>query len=81
MRGKHSRLGTKDGLGRRVLLVAALWIAATAFGLAFAAYTRVGPIVATLGGGHGVHVGDLLALFFAYTAAALLTRRLSRRRP
>lgn len=65
---------------RRLLLVIALWIAATGFGLAFADFTRVGPVLLTLGRGHGVHVGDLVALFLAYSAAALLTWWLRPRR-
>lgn len=52
------------------------WAAATAFGIAFAAFTTIGPVVLTLTPGHGVHAGDLIAFGAAYTAAAVLTRRL-----
>lgn len=64
---------------RRLLLVALLWIAATGFGLAFADLTKVGPVLVTLWRGHGVHVGDLLALAAAYTPAALLSWWILRR--
>ena len=63
----------------RLALVVALWATATVFGLAIARWTAVGPVVLTLGRGHGVHVGDLVALTAAYAEAALLTRRLLRR--
>ena len=61
---------------RRTVLILALWGAATAFGLAFAAWTAVGPVLLTLVPRHGVHVGDLVAVAAAYTTAAVLTRRL-----
>jgi thiosulfate reductase cytochrome b subunit len=61
---------------RRAALILALWGAATAFGLAFAAWTTVGPILLTLAPGHGVHAGDLVAFSAGYTVAAVLTRRL-----
>jgi hypothetical protein len=64
---------------RRLVPVLAVWAAATAFGLAIARWTAVGPVVLDLGRGHGVHVGDLVALAAAYAEAALLTRRLLRR--
>ena len=64
---------------RRLVLVAAVWAAATAFGLVIARWTAVGPVVLILGRGHGVHVGDLVALTAAYAEAAVLTRRLLRR--
>jgi hypothetical protein len=64
---------------RRLLLVIALWGAATLFGLAFAELTRVGPVILTISRGHGVHIGDLVALAAAYTPAALLSRRILRR--
>ncbi len=61
---------------RRIVLLLALWGAATAFGLAFAAWTAVGPILLTLTPRHGVHTGDLVAFAAAYTTAGVLTRRL-----
>jgi hypothetical protein len=67
------------GVDRRLLLLIALWAAATVFGLAFAELTKVGPVVLRLTHGHGVHVGDLVALAVAYTAAAWLSRRVLRR--
>jgi nitrate/nitrite transporter NarK len=59
-----------------VLSILALWGAATAFWLAFAVWTAVGPVVLVLTRRHGVHLGDLVALVAAYTAAAVLTRHL-----
>jgi hypothetical protein len=64
---------------RRLALIAAVWAAATAFGLAIARWTAVGPVVLILVRGHGVHVGDLVALTAAYAEAAVLSRRLLRR--
>ena len=58
------------------MLILVLWGAATAFGLAFAAWTAVGPVVLVLTPRHGVHLGDLVALIAAYTVAGVLTRRL-----
>ena len=57
-------------MSRRLALVVAVWAAATMFGLAFARWTAVGPVVLILGRGHGVHVGDLVAFAAAYAAAA-----------
>ena len=66
-------------LSRRAVLIVLVWAAATAFGLAIARWTSVGPIVLSINRRHGVHVGDLVALMAAYTQAALLTRRLVQR--
>jgi nitrate/nitrite transporter NarK len=63
---------------RRAVLVLVVWGAATAFGLAFAAWTAVGPVLLTLTHRHGVHVGDLVAFVAAYSVAAALTRYLLR---
>lgn len=65
---------------RRALSVVGVWAAATAFGLGFAAWTAVGPVVLMLSRNHGVHLGDLVALAAAYAEAAVLTRRLVRPR-
>jgi nitrate/nitrite transporter NarK len=64
----------------RAVSLVVLWGAATAFGLAFATWTAVGPVVLVFTRRHGVHVGDLVALGAAYTAAAVLSRRLLRNR-
>ena len=73
----------RPALPRRVavVLVVVIWGAATAFGLAFAAWTSIGPVLLTVAPGNGVHVGDLVALIAAYTPAAVLTRWLLRREP
>jgi hypothetical protein len=63
----------------RAVSVLAIWGVATAFALAFAELTRVGPVLFTVTRGHGVHVGDLIALTAAYVPAAVLTRWLVRR--
>ena len=65
---------------RHAVLIVAVWGAATAFGLAFAEFTKVGPVLLTLTRSHGVHVGDLMAMLASYTAAAVLTRRIVRDR-
>jgi hypothetical protein len=62
---------------RRGVLLALVWGAATAFALAFAALTKIGPVVLTLTARHGLHAGDLVALVAAYSEALVLTRRLS----
>jgi hypothetical protein len=77
MRHRRARVRRRAAL-RPALLVAVLWAAATAFCLAFAAATAVGPVLLTLSPGHGVHVGDLVALVAACSAAAVLTRRVLR---
>jgi len=63
---------------RRAILILTLWGAATAFGLAFAVWTHVGPVLLVFTRRHGVHVGDLVALGAAYAVAALLTHRILR---
>ena len=63
---------------RRAVSILIVWSAATAFGLAFAELTKVGPVLLTLSYRHGVHVGDLVAFAAAYSAAAILTRHLLR---
>jgi hypothetical protein len=63
---------------RQVVSILAVWGAASAFGLAFAEYTRVGPVLLTLSRSHGVHVGDLVALLASYAVAAVLTRHVLR---
>ncbi len=76
---RHRRASVRRrGALRPALLVSVLWAAATAFCLAFAASTAVGPVVLTLSPGHGVHVGDLVALTAACSAAAVVTRRILR---
>ena len=69
--------GVSDSHGLVVIVL--IWGAATAFGLAMARWTSVGPIVLSINRRHGVHVGDLVALMAAYTQAAFLTRRLMQR--
>ena len=63
---------------RRAVSILIVWGTATMFGLAFAELTRVGPVLLTLGRGHGIHVGDLVAFAAAYGAAAFVTRYLLR---
>ncbi len=76
---RHRRTSVRRrGALRPALLVSVLWAAATAFCLAFAAGTAVGPILLALTATHGVHVGDLVAAVAAYSAAAVLTRRVLR---
>jgi hypothetical protein len=58
--------------------VIAVWVTATLLGLAVAATTRIGPVLLTVSGSHGVHLGDVLAFAAAYGAAILITRRLAR---
>ncbi|GAA0907462.1 hypothetical protein [Pseudonocardia zijingensis] len=59
-----------------------LWGAATLLGLAVAAMTRIGPVLLTVSGSHGVHVGDLIGFTVAYGGALVGTRRvLARARP
>lgn len=57
----------------RLAVVALVWTAATLFGLAVAATTRIGPTVLELSYNHGVHLGDVLAFAGAYSFAAVLT--------
>jgi hypothetical protein len=64
---------------RRAALVTAIWGVATAFALAFAEFTRVGPVLVIFSRGHGMHVGDLVVLLLIYASAFVLTRRVMRR--
>ncbi|CAA9416069.1 MAG: hypothetical protein AVDCRST_MAG66-2325 [uncultured Pseudonocardia sp.] len=57
----------------RAALAVLAWIAATLFGLAVAAQTRIGPTVLELSYNHGIHLGDVLAFAGAYAVAALVT--------
>ena len=68
------------GVNRRLLLVIALWTGATLLAFAVARTSKVGPVVMPLFGGHGVHLGDLVALAVAYEHAALISWWLLRRR-
>lgn len=63
---------------RRAVSILVVWGAATAFGLAFAELTKVGPVLLTVSYRHGIHVGDLVAFAAAYTGAAFVTRYLLR---
>jgi hypothetical protein len=74
MRGARATVG-------QVALVVATWVVAAAAVLAVAAETRVGPIVLTVTGRHGVHAGDVVAGVLCFAAAALLTGRIAQRRP
>jgi hypothetical protein len=47
------------------------WCLAVLVVLAVSLGTRIGPVVMDLGGPHGVHLGDLVALAFAVGCAAL----------
>lgn len=58
---------------RRVLLVGAVWVLATLFGLGVAATTTIGPTVLVLSYNHGVHLGDIVAFAGAYAVAAVVT--------
>ena len=63
-------------------IVALLWGAATVLGTGVAATTRIGPVLFTVSGSHGVHLGDVVAFAVAYAAALVFTRRvLARRSP
>ena len=63
---------------RRAVSILVVWGAATAFGLAFAAWTAVGPVLLSLSRGHGIHAGDLVAFAASYSVSAVLTRYLLR---
>lgn len=49
---------------------------ATAVVLAWAAQTKIGPILLSLSLHHGVHLGDVVALVVMYSAAAALSWRI-----
>ena len=76
MRDTGAVSSVRRATARRVLSIIVIWSAATAFGLAFATATKIGPVLLTLSRRHGVHVGDLVALLASYTVAALMTRHL-----
>lgn len=57
----------------RLALVGTAWAGATLFGLAVAAETTIGPVVASLSQNHGIHLGDLVAFGAAYLVALVVT--------
>jgi hypothetical protein len=61
-------------------LVISVWGAATLLGLWVAAATRIGPVLFTVAGSHGVHLGDVVAFVVVYGAALVFTRRVLVRR-
>lgn len=63
----------------RVLALVVVWGAATAFDIAVARWTRIGPVLVSLGRGHGVHVGDLAALAATVVVALLVSVLILRR--
>jgi hypothetical protein len=64
-------------MARRAALIT-IWSAATLLGLAVAATTRIGPVLFSVSGSHGVHLGDVVAFAMAYGAAIVVTPRLTR---
>ncbi|MHA6795609.1 hypothetical protein ACVGVM_19125 [Pseudonocardia bannensis] len=62
---------------RQLVLIATTWIIATAMALLVAAETKLGPIMLRLTEGHGVHLGDLVALAVCFTSALLITGRVA----
>ena len=52
-----------------------LWAAATLLSLVVAGTTRIGPVLLTISGSHGVHLGDVIGFAVAYGAAVVSTLR------
>jgi hypothetical protein len=57
----------------RALLILATWGLATAAALFLAWQTKVGPVVARVSAGHGIHLGDVLAFAIAWSWAAIIS--------
>jgi hypothetical protein len=57
-----------------------LWATATLLGLVVAGTTRIGPVLFTISGSHGVHLGDVVGFAVAYGAALVPTRHVLARR-
>ncbi|MCO1658284.1 hypothetical protein [Pseudonocardia humida] len=75
----HVRSSGPAGLDRRrVGRIVAVWAIAAVGVLLFASVTFVGPVVATLYGTHGIHLGDLVVLLLAVIVASRRTARLVR---
>lgn len=55
------------------LLVIAAWICAAAVALEVARRTTAGPVVLRLTEQHGVHAGDVLAVYAGASVAAVVT--------
>ena len=54
-------------------IVTVTWVVATVLGLVAAATTRIGPVLFTVSGSHGVHLGDVIAFAVAYGAALVFS--------
>jgi hypothetical protein len=57
----------------RAVLIAAIWVVATAGALVLAWQSRVGPVIYRLSERHGVHLGDVAGFVVAYAWAAVVT--------
>jgi hypothetical protein len=53
-------------MARRMGLITAVWLIATAISLGIAAKTSIGPVVLKLSKNHGVHAGDLAGFAGCY---------------
>jgi hypothetical protein len=63
-------------IARRMGLVTAVWLIATAISLGTAATTAIGPVVLELSNNHGVHAGDLVGFAGCYLGALALTAKI-----
>lgn len=57
----------------KLLLVAVVWGGAGFLVLGNAAVTRIGPVLYSISGGHGVHAGDIIVGTVVFCLAVLAT--------
>ncbi|HXT43354.1 MAG TPA: hypothetical protein VN748_04445 [Pseudonocardiaceae bacterium] len=66
-------------MARRMGLITAVWLIATAISLGIAAKTSIGPVVLKLSKNHGVHAGDLVGFAGCYLSALAVTAKILRK--
>lgn len=68
---RHSSERTKPGLAE----LAVVWVVAATAVLVFALTTAIGPVLLTVYGTHGVHLGDVIMLMVGTAVAGGITAR------
>jgi hypothetical protein len=66
-------------MARRMGLITAVWLIATAISLGIAAKTSIGPVVLKLSKNHEVHAGDLVGFAGCYLSALAVTAKILRK--
>ncbi|WP_232664354.1 hypothetical protein [Pseudonocardia sp. TRM90224] len=70
----------RSSVAETLVLIGLTWIVAAIFVVLVANGTSFGPVVLVLSWTHGLHLGDVIALFVASAAAFVVTAALVARR-